>query len=59
MAFQINEFLSLEYSTDQLILCNVLYFFLTNKRAGVDVFPEFFADLSEINSLFCAIPNGK
>ncbi len=59
MTFKINEFLFLEYSTDQLILYNVLYFFLTNKLACVDVFPEFSVDLSEINSLFCAIPNVK
>ena len=59
MTLPINEFLSLECSTDQLILYNVLYFFLPNKTTAVDVFLKFFANLSEINSLFCALPNVK
>jgi hypothetical protein len=56
---EINEFVALEYSTDQLIYYNVLDFSLTNKPATVDVFPEFFVDPFPIKNLFCAILNGK
>lgn len=59
MTFQINEFLIPEYPTYLLSFYNVLYFSLTNKTAAVAVFPEFYVDLFEINSLFCAIPNVK
>ena len=59
MTLKINEFLAPEYLTDQLILYTVLDFFLTNKPSAVDVFPKFSVDFSEINSLFCVIPNVK
>ena len=56
---EINEFVALEYSTDQLIYYNVLDFSLTNKSATVDVFPEFFVDPFPIKNLFCAILKGE
>jgi hypothetical protein len=59
MTLQINEFVIPEYSTDLLIFYNVLHFSLTNKTGVVAVFPEFYVNPFEINSLFCAIPNVK
>ena len=59
MTLKINEFLILEYPTDLLSIYKVLSFSLTNKTAIVDVFPEFYVDLFERNSLFYAIPNVK
>ena len=59
MTLKINEFLILEYPTDLLSIYKVLSFSLTNKTAIVAVFPEFYGDLFERNSLFGAIPNVK
>ena len=59
MTLKINEFFILEYPTDLLSIYKVLSFSLTNKTAIVAVFPEFYGDLFERNSLFCAIPNVK
>lgn len=59
MTLQINEFATPEYPTDLLIFYNVLHFSLTNKTVVVAVFPEFYVNLFEINSLFGSIPNVK
>lgn len=40
-------------------LYNLLYFYYTNMTATADVFAGFSICLSEINGLFCAIPNEK
>ena len=59
MTLQINEFVTPESPTDFLIFYNVFHFSLTNKTGVVAVFPEFYVNLFEINSLFGAIPNVK
>ena len=59
MTLQINEFWTPEYLTDLLIFYNVFYFSLTNKTAVVSVFPEFYVNLFQINSLLGAIQNVK
>lgn len=59
MTLEINEFVNPEYPTDLLIFYNVFHFSLTNKTVVVAVFPEFYVNLFEINSLFGAIQNVK
>ena len=59
MTLEINEFVTPEYPTDLLIFYNVFHFSLTNKTVVVAVFPKFYVNLFEINSLFGAIQNVK